>query len=202
MDKKPRIKGISPPQSQRCGGRSRKTALFFLHHQSKRAAVFVVFRFCGDRTQQAPPLLFIVWARALTWRTILATSPGTPTFPATQQQTHGHRAAAEGADAASGRPGRPRRRDSDLPQAFVEDALGVKDLLPHGAQLLHVCPQPDNKPARRKTAGARSQSAARSRGGATPLPSFLHNKSHRGWSSHAGSVYERKKCDYDLSVYV
>ena len=62
--------------------------------------------------------------------------------------------------------------ESDLPQPFVQDALGVKDLLPHGAQLLHVCLQPDNKPALRKTAGARSQSEARSRSGGAPLPSF------------------------------
>lgn len=78
----------------------------------------------------------------LTWLTILSTSPGTPTFPATQHQRV--------TKLLAGPPNRPRtepgRRRPHLAEPFVEDALGVEDLLPHRAQLLHVCPQPDNSP--------------------------------------------------------
>lgn len=69
-----------PPESQRFGGRGRKAALSFLQHESKEAQVLR-----GAKATSAAAA-FIVWAPPLTWLTILATSPETPTFPATQQQ--------------------------------------------------------------------------------------------------------------------
>lgn len=93
-----------------------------------------------------PPVPTGASLSALTWPTILATSPGTPTFPATQQQRV-TKLLAGPSEPNRAEPGRAGPNRAHLAEPLAEDALGVEDLLPHRAQLLHVCPQPDNSRA-------------------------------------------------------